>query len=140
MSDVRRLLDRFADSKFLRFAAVGAAGFLVNAVVLAIGLGALGLDPYSAGALSYLGAATFTWWGNRTFTFSDSASTERPALEWGRFLAVSATGAFINYGVYAALVAFAPGALGNPFAALAVGSLSGLAFNFFGSKRFVYRG
>jgi putative flippase GtrA len=139
VSDAPRFLDRFAASKFLRFAAVGAAGFFVDATILAIGLG-LGLDPYSARAFSYLGAATFTWWGNRTFTFSESASAERPALEWGRFLAVNAVGAVVNYGVYAALVTFAPGALGNPFVALAAGSLSGLAFNFFGSRRFVYRG
>jgi putative flippase GtrA len=129
-----------SQSKFLRFAIVGGAGFFVDAAILAFGLQVLGLDPYSARMLSYLGAATFTWWGNRLFTFADSASAERRAHEWGRFVAVNAVGAVVNYGVYAALVAFAPAHLNNPFVALAAGSLSGLAFNFFGSKRFVYRG
>jgi putative flippase GtrA len=140
VSQGRALVDRLSRSKFLRFAGVGGAGFFVDAAILAFGLHVLGLDPYSARLLSYLGAATFTWWGNRLLTFADTASADARAHEWGRFLAVNAIGAAVNYGVYAALVTFAPPPLNNPFAALAAGSLSGLAFNFFGSKRFVYRG
>ena len=131
---------RLFASKFLRFAAVGTVGFLVNAALLAFGLRVLGLDPYSAGIISFLGTVTFTWWGNRVFTFADAVNTDRRALEWGRFLAVNGVGALLNYAVYAGLITFAPGPIDNPFVALAVGSLSGLVFNFLGSKRFVYRG
>jgi putative flippase GtrA len=136
----RPLVERARRSKFLRFALVGGAGFFVDAAILAFGLGILRLDPYSARVISFLGAATFTWWGNRLFTFADSASAEARTQEWGRFVAVNAIGGLVNYGVYAGLVAAAPSPLSNPFVALATGSLSGLAFNFFGSKQFVYRG
>lgn len=140
MSGLRGALDQAKASKFLRFAVVGAAGFFVDAGILAFGLHVLSLDPYTARIFSYVGAATFTWWGNRLFTFREQASVNARTSEWGRFIAVNAVGAIFNYGVYAALVAFAPAPLNNPFAALAAGSLSGLAFNFFGSKRFVFRG
>ena len=57
-----------------------------------------------------------------------------------RFLSVNAVGGLVNYGVYAVLVAFAAAPFTNPFLALGVGSLAGLAFNFFGSKFFVFHG
>lgn len=140
MSALRGAIDQAKSSKFLRFAIVGAAGFFVDAGILAFGLNVLSLDPYSARILSYIGAATFTWWGNRLFTFREQASADARTSEWGRFIAVNLVGAFFNYGVYALLVTFAPDPFNNPFIALAAGSLSGLAFNFFGSKRFVFRG
>jgi putative flippase GtrA len=126
-------------SKFLRFAMVGAAGFLVDAAILAFGLHIVGLDKYLARALSFVCAATFTWAANRRFTFRDTASQSR-AREWARFLAVNGVGGLINYGTYAALVTFAAAPFSNPFLALACGSLMGLAFNFFGSKLLVFRG
>lgn len=140
MSALRGALDQARSSKFLRFAVVGAAGFVVDAGILAFGLHFLSLDAYSARILSYIGAATFTWWGNRLFTFREHASASARTSEWGRFIAVNALGAVFNLGVYTALVALAPVPFNNPFIALAAGSLSGLAFNFFGSKRFVFRG
>jgi putative flippase GtrA len=125
-------------SQFLRFTLVGAAGFLVDAAVLALGLSVLGLGKYLARAISFLCAATFTWAMNRRFTFADSASQNR-ASEWGRFIAVNGVGGLINYGTYAALVTFAYTPFSNPFVALAFGSLAGLVFNFFGSKHLVFK-
>ncbi|MGQ0742316.1 MAG: GtrA family protein [Alphaproteobacteria bacterium] len=124
--------------QFLRFAAVGAAGFLVDAAVLALGLHLIGLDKYLARLISFLCAATFTWAMNRRFTFAQAASQERTS-EWARFVAVNGAGGMINYGTYAALVTFAAAPFANPFAALAFGSLAGLLFNFFGSKFLVFR-
>jgi putative flippase GtrA len=126
-------------SKFLRFALVGAAGFAVDASILALGLHVLGLNKYLARVFSFLSAATFTWVANRRFTFPEAAGSRGRAREWARFIAVNAVGGLVNYGVYATLVTFAAAPFSNPFLALAVGSLTGLAFNFFGSMFIVFR-
>lgn len=126
-------------SQFLRFATVGAAGFVVDAAILALGLNLLGLGKYSARAVSFLCAATFTWAVNRRFTFTESAAAQGRAKEWARFVAVNAVGGLINYGSYAAFVTFAYKPYSSPYFALAIGSLAGLVFNFFGSKHLVFK-
>ena len=55
-------------TQFLRFGLVGAVGFLVDVGVL-YAMHGLGLDLYTARVVSFLAAATFTWLGNRFFTF-----------------------------------------------------------------------
>lgn len=139
MSGIADFVAQARESKFLRFAAVGAVGFLVDAAVLAVGLHAFMLEPFSARAISFLCAATFTWAINRRFTFPESAMAQDHAKEWARFVAVNGVGGLINYGTYAALVTFAFAPFSNPFVALGLGSLAGLVFNFFGSKRFVFQ-
>jgi putative flippase GtrA len=128
-------------SRFLRFAAVGAAGFLVNEASLWIALRVMGLNPYVGGVLSFLCAATFTWWGNRILTFPErAAATRRGALsEWLRFLAANALGFLVNYAVYASMISFAPPPANNPFLALAFGTVAGMSFNFVLSNWIVFR-
>ncbi len=49
-------------SEFLRFVIVGGIGFLVDGgVLMALTRGA-GLDPYSARVVSFVCAASTTWW------------------------------------------------------------------------------
>lgn len=113
------------------FTLVGAAGFVVDASVLLL-LHAVGLDIYVARLLSWLTAATATWWLNRTLTFMDrSASLLR---QWLMFLAANSAGGLINIGVSSALIA----ARLAPVAALACGALAGLLWNFLASRRFVF--
>jgi putative flippase GtrA len=129
-------------SRFVRFGAVGAAGFLVDEAILAVMHYAVGLDPYSARAVSIFCTMTFTWWGNRTFTFAEHAVRESAgaiALEWFRFVLANALGAVANYASYSLLVAVAPWPLSNPLVAAAIGVGIGLIFNFTLSKRFVFR-
>jgi putative flippase GtrA len=126
-------------TKFLRFALVGAAGFVVDAIILALGLHVIGLNKYTARVFSFLCAATFTWIANRRFTFPEAAASLGRAREWARFVAVNSVGGLINYGTYAALVTYASAPLSNPYLALACGSVAGLAFNFLGSKYLVFR-
>ena len=126
-------------TKFLRFALVGAAGFVVDAIILALGLHVIGLNKYIGRVFSFLCAATFTWIANRRFTFPEAAASRGRAREWARFVAVNGVGGLVNYGTYAALVTYADAPFTNPFLALAVGSLAGLAFNFLGSKYLVFK-
>jgi putative flippase GtrA len=129
-------------SRFLRFAVVGGAGFLVDEAVLTILHYLIGLDRYSARAVSIFCAATFTWWGNRNLTFSEHAASggaAELAREWLKFMAANGVGALVNYATYTLCVSFAPAPFGNPLLATAIGVGVGLVFNFTLSKRFVFQ-
>jgi putative flippase GtrA len=132
---------RIAGSRFLRFAVVGAGGFLVDSTVLFLAHHAAGLDPYLARAISIFAAMNFTWFGNRELTFRAHAATgpREMLAEWSRFILTNAVGALVNYGVYAAIVRFAPPPLNNIYAALVAGVAAGLVFNFTLSRKFVFR-
>ena len=126
---------------FVRFAMVGTLGMPVDAGMLWLMTHEAGLDPYSGRMISWLCAATFTWTGNRYFTFPERrAHGLLGALkEWLRFLAANAVGGLVNVGLYATLVRFAPPPLNNPLIATAIGVAVGLVFNFTLSKRFVFK-
>ena len=127
---------------FIRFGMVGGAGFVVDEAVLTLFHYGLGLDAYVARAISILCAMTFTWWGNRTFTFAAHAANESTgaiAREWFKFVLANALGAVVNYASFTLLVRFAPAPLSNPLLATAIGVGIGLVFNFTLSKRFVFR-
>ncbi len=134
------MFERLWDSRFLRFAAVGGAGFFVNEAALFVALKWLGFGRYGGAIFSFLVAVTFTWWGNRVLTFRKEAATATPAIveEWVKFVLANGLGFLANYAVYAALVTFVPEPFGNPFFALGCGTLVGLVFNFTLSKRAVF--
>jgi len=138
---VTRLADGSTRSQFLRFALVGAAGFLVDEGVLALMRNLFGLDPFAARAISILTAMTFTWWGNRALTFRAQAARGPAAVlrEWLRFVAANGLGALINYGTFAALLRLAPAPLDNAYLATAIGVGVGLVFNFTLSRIYVFR-
>lgn len=128
-------------SRFLRFALVGAAGFLVNEAALWLALRVLGFNAYIGGIFSFVIAATFTWWGNRTLTFPERAAGSPGGVvaEWMRFVAANGFGFVVNYSVYASLISLAPRPLNSPFLALAFGTIAGLLFNFTLSSKMVFR-
>jgi len=125
----------------MRFAAVGGAGYFVDLAILLFMLKVARFDPYSGRLISFLGAVTFTWWGNRRLTFADKSARGARAIatEWLRFFAANSVGAIANLGLYSALVAFGPYPFSNPFVAQPIGILAGLVFNFTLSKRLVFR-
>jgi putative flippase GtrA len=126
---------------FVRFAMVGTLGAPVDAGILWLMVHEAGLDPYSGRMISWLCAATFTWTGNRYFTFPERrARGFLGALrEWLRFLAANGVGGLVNVGLYATLVRFAPPPLNNLYLALVAGVLAGLAFNFALSRIMVFK-
>lgn len=123
--------------QFFCFALVGTAGFVVDLVALQLSLHLLGLDAYAGRGVSYLCAATSTWIMNRHFTFAAERTNEL-WREWARFLISNAAGGAVNLGVYAALVSTQLPIVSEPWLALAVGSVAGLFFNFFASRKFVF--
>ena len=129
-------------SPFLRFGLVGGCGFVVDETILTILHYLIGVDRYSARAVSIFCAATFTWWGNRNLTFAEHAATGGPlelAREWLKFMLANGVGAVVNYLTYYLFVSFAPVPFNNPLLATAFGVGVGLIFNFTLSKRFVFK-
>lgn len=134
-------IPQLARSQFLRFALVGGAGFFADEGVLWLMCNLAGLDPMTGRVVSILSAMTFTWWGNRTITFSEHAAKGLGGIfrEWMRFVGANAIGALINYGTFATLLHFAPAPLNNAYLDTAIGVGIGLIFNFTLSRSFVFR-
>jgi putative flippase GtrA len=128
-----------ARSQFLRFTLIGAAGFLIDTIVLYLAMAYLGAGHYSGRALSYVVAASSTWALNRRFTFYAQRSKNRLA-EWAKFFTANAAGGIANYVVYATLVASSPLVADWPILGVAAGSIAGLIINFNLSRRVVFTG
>jgi len=125
--------------QFLRFGVIGAAGFVVDVGVLYL-MRKAGLDLYSARGVSFIAAASFTWLGNRAFTFATGA---RPAgrltAEWFVYLGAMTAGGLLNYGTYAVLVTVYALFREHPWLGVAGGTAAGLLVNFFFARRILYR-
>jgi putative flippase GtrA len=123
--------------EFLRFGVVGTIGFVVDTAVLYAGL-ALGLGLYGGRAVSYLVAASTTWALNRLWTFRGRG--DGPVhQQWALFLLVNLVGFAMNYGTYAALVAFVPMVAAHPVLGVAAGAIAGMFGNFVLSRQLVFR-
>ncbi len=70
------ILARLWSTEFVRFGAVGTAAFVVDTTVLYLALWA-GLGLYAGRVVSYLAAATFTWYGNRNDHVRDARARAR---------------------------------------------------------------
>jgi putative flippase GtrA len=124
-------------SRFLRFCVAGTIGFVIDAGVLLALVGGLGMDPYVARVLSFLAAATATWWINRRYTFESRVEATRS--EWTKYVTLMLAGAAVNYGAYAVCIAFWGLARAHLWLAVAIGSVAGLAVNYLTSSRLVFR-
>ena len=135
------LLKSLSRFSILRFAVIGALGMPVDAGVLWLMIHVARLDPYSGRVISWLCAASFTWVGNRYFTFRErrARGLVGAVREWLRFLAANAVGGLVNVGLYSCLVRFAPPPVNNLYVALVVGVLAGLGFNFTLSRLMVFK-
>lgn len=122
--------------QFLRFALVGAVGFVTDFGVLSLALSVLGLNPLAGRLLSFLFAATVTWKANRKFTFAQQgAGTTR---QWLQYLLATSIGGGINITVYQFWLMATDTSSGNLFLGVAVGSAAAMVFNFGISKRVVF--
>jgi putative flippase GtrA len=132
---VRRRLDNLP--QFIRFGIVGCIGYGVDVCVLYFVLYGLDFGHYGGRVISYLAAATTTWYLNRHFTFKHSRSENR-SREWARFVALNTIGGTINYIVYSAYIGLYSTSMSAPAIGVAAGSLAGLIVNFLVSKRFAF--
>ncbi len=115
---------------------VGVGGLFVDLAVLYLGLWLLSFSWIWAKLISFLAAATFTWWMNRKFTFGKS---NKPLiLEWASFLATNAFGGLVNLSVYSAVVTQFYPYVWLPAIATCLGSIGGLVFNYLSSRHLVF--
>ena len=141
MSALKSLTQYLLRHSFIRFGIIGALGYVVGATVLALTTGPLKLDFAAGNGLAIFIAMTFTWQGNRAFTFRDRrAKTFTGILQEGlKFAGANSVGALANYLAALALVHYAAFPFNNKFLAQAIGVLVGLVFNFTLSKTLVFR-
>jgi len=124
--------------QFIKFGIVGVLGFIVDAGVLALCMNFLGMGPYSGRVVSFIVAVSVTWICNRHFTFKDSPRASAH-IQLIKFSVVCLGGFTFNYGTYAALIANIPLVATWPTLGVAAGSLAGMFFNFFASKKVVFK-
>ena len=122
--------------RFVRFAAVGCAGFIVDVGVL------YALEPwlgwYAGRVLSFLAAATATWEMNRRWTFPDLAAASGRWRQYLGYVASMLGGAAINYAVYAITLQHVEGRLA-PALGVALGSIAGLVANYLSARFVIFR-
>ncbi len=123
-------------AQFIKFGAVGTAGFVVDTATVYLLRGAIGL--YGAGLAAYVVAASGNWVLNRIWTFRGQGDGPMHR-QWARFMAANLVGFVLNRGTYMALVTFVPAAAAEPVIATAAGAIAGLAINFHLSRFLVFR-
>lgn len=121
-------------NRFMRFALIGAIGFVADAAMLFLLLETTTLGAISARVGSIAFALLVTWQLNRWLTFGPSS---RPlAVEGARYGGIGMATSLVNFVVYSAVLWAAPGL--TIFLALVIGSLAALVFSFFGYSRLVF--
>jgi len=144
---------RRIDPDFIRFAAVGAAGFLVDLAVLTVLVHFADYKPeqvdlfgfsftlspaMQARFISFPIAVAATWMLNRNWTFKEAP--KRPILtEISSYLAVQGSGGIANVGAYCLVLALVPPLQAWPVIPLVAGSAVGLCLTFVGSKYWAFR-
>ena len=122
-------------SQFLRFCVVGTAGFLVDAGITLLLTQIFSVGATSARVLAFLIAVSVTWALNRHFTFQVDASVST----WLPYLMSSSLGALINVAIYLLWLRWAGHSGTQILAAVAIGSIGALAFNFTISRYVIFR-
>jgi len=121
---------------FLNYSAVGGVGFLVDASTVHLLVYLAMMDPYISRVLSYLLAATVTWYLNRKYTFFSTSKNNK--REWLYYLAGNSLGGGINYLCYAIIVYYYKDLSYVLLVAVSTGSTIGLAVNYAINKYFVF--
>jgi putative flippase GtrA len=137
---LRAAFDR-VPGRYRQFAMFGFAGgiaFVVDVGILSLLTAFLGIDPLTAGLISFCCGLVTTWLINRTLAFRDRP--DQPLWqEFLRYCAVNGLGGLIHVTIYGLLVENVPFIHDHPQIGKAAGVACALVFNFTGSKYFVYR-
>ena len=124
-----------ARGEFLRFCLVGCIGFIVDAGLTLGVTWALGASAFVARLVAFGVAATVTWGLHARFTFGKPQQTS----SWLHYVLLTSTGALINLIVYLVWLHFAGATPAQILLGVAAGSGVALGFNFFASRRWIFR-
>lgn len=121
------------------FAVGGILGLAVDAGIAQSLVGLAGWNVYTARVVSFLSAATVTWWWNRTHTFAHRDSGRGHRTEWLHWMGLMALGAVINNGLYVLAFKVFPALHAWPAVAVAAGSAAGSVANFLLARAVLFR-
>jgi dolichol-phosphate mannosyltransferase len=120
--------------QLVRFAAVGASGYVVNLGVFAACVHVLKIDYRAAAVIAFVVSVINNFWLNRHWTFD--AKHEHPMHQGLRFFAVS----IVTFGfTYAVLVALVSGTGMEKVIAQALAIVAGTPLSFIGQKLWSFR-
>jgi putative flippase GtrA len=121
------------------FAIGGTIGLAVDAGMAQGLVGLAGWNVYTARVVSFLSAATVTWWWNRTHTFAHRDSGRGRHVEWLHWMGLMALGAVVNNGIYVLAFQVFPQLRPWPAIAVAAGSAAGSVANFLLARTVLFR-
>ncbi|OBT13435.1 polysaccharide biosynthesis protein GtrA [Vibrio sp. UCD-FRSSP16_10] len=124
------------NGRFVRFAKVGAVGFVVDIVVFSILVYLIGIPLMLSRVLAFIVAATTTWLGNRIYTFN---STDARFTQWKRFFVSACISMIPNLIVFKGLVLYLGEGSFAHYIAFVLGVGAGLMGNYLLSSRWVFR-
>jgi dolichol-phosphate mannosyltransferase len=120
--------------QLVRFAFVGASGYVVNLAVFAACVHALGIDYRVSAVIAFVVSVLNNFWLNRHWTFG--AKNEHPIFQGMRFFVVS----LITFGfTYVVLIALVEGAGVSKVVAQAIAIAAGTPLSFLGQKLWSFR-
>lgn len=120
--------------QLIRFGTVGASGYIVNLVVFAACVHAIGIDYRLASAFAFLVAVINNFWLNRHWTFG--AKQDHPGWQAVKFFAVS----LIAYGFsYVILTSLVDGAGLDKVIAQAIAVVAAMPLSFIGQKLWSFK-
>jgi dolichol-phosphate mannosyltransferase len=120
--------------QLVRFAAVGASGYVVNLIVFAACVHVLKIDYRVAAVIAFVISVVNNFWLNRHWTFD--AKHEHPMHQGIRFFAVS----LVTFGfTYVVLVALVSGTGIEKVFAQAIAIAAGTPLSFLGQKLWSFR-
>ncbi len=119
-----------------RFGAVGASGYVVNLLVFALCLHALGIHYQAAAVVAFVVSVANNFWWNRRWTFTH-ARDSHAAFQAARFFAVSVVAFGFSFLVLTLLV---DGFAVAKVLAQAVAIVTATPLSFLGQKLWSFRG
>ena len=122
----------------LKFALVGAVGFVVDAGVLIVLFDILQLELAGSRIAAFVCAASANWILNRIYTFADRDRRGRKSLQWMRFVASAVISAIPNLGIFFLLMQVFPETTGYALLAMSCGILAGYFSNYQLSRWWVF--
>jgi len=120
--------------QLVRFAAVGASGYVVNLAVFAASVHLLAIDYRVSAVIAFVVSVVNNFWWNRHWTFD--AKHDHPIFQGARFFTVS----LVAFGfTYVVLVSLVSGAGMSKVIAQAIAIVAGTPLSFLGQKLWSFR-
>jgi putative flippase GtrA len=124
--------------EIISFAGVGTVGFVLDAAIVWALINYAAVSPIPAKLMAFPCAVTFTWLLNRNSTFKANRQTNY-LKEWLLYIQINSIGAFANNLSFIVLVSINTFLYETPIITVAIGSIFGMLFNYFGSKIWVFK-